>query len=109
MYMTYLSKEDLLLKLSPYGVKSVSGLNRLIREQHLPTKYISPRKVFFDEAEIEIWLSRRFEGTARANSAQAKAQQKQRKLRKENALQASVDTDADAHTADIKTFKAKEA
>jgi hypothetical protein len=69
---TYLSREDLVLKLSPYGVKSISCVNRLVREQGLPAKYLTPRKPFFIESEVDSWLVRRFLSHARANAKHAK-------------------------------------
>jgi hypothetical protein len=54
-----LTKEDLILKLNPLGVKTLAGINGLIRDQGLPAKYLTARKVFFDEAEIDIWLKGR--------------------------------------------------
>ena len=78
---TYLNREGALLKLAPFGVKSLSGLNRLIREQGLPANYISPRKVFFDENDIDLWLARRKEVVAKAYSTQAKIIEYQRKKR----------------------------
>jgi hypothetical protein len=49
----YLTKEDLILKLTPYGYKSVSSINRLIREQGLPAKYFSPRKIFLMRRKLK--------------------------------------------------------
>jgi len=80
--MAYLTKEEALIKLSSFGVNSISSLNRLIREQGLPAKFISPRKKFFDEDEINTWLDRRHEVVARANATTAKVQEYQRKKRK---------------------------
>jgi len=82
--MAYLNREGALLKLASFGVKSVSGLNRLIREQGLPARYISPRKVFFDENDIDYWLAGRHEVIARANSTQVKILEYQRGRRKTN-------------------------
>jgi hypothetical protein len=90
MFMAYLTKETLLLKLTPYGVKSAAELNRIIREQGLPKKPIIPRKVFFDEAEIDVWLSRRNENVAKANIAHVKLLRAQRKARKEKAQKAEA-------------------
>jgi predicted DNA-binding transcriptional regulator AlpA len=104
--MAYLNKEDLLLKLGPFGVKSVSSLNRLIREQRLPAKYISARKVFFDDAEIDIWLSRRYENVVKSNAAQVKVTRQQRKTRKNAETPQTADA---ALSAEVKAFKAKEA
>jgi hypothetical protein len=84
--MTLLNKEDLLLKLSPYGVKSITELNRIIREQGLPKKSLTPRKVFFDEAEVDMWLARRNENVAQANIDRIKIQRAQRKARKRRML-----------------------
>jgi hypothetical protein len=81
--MAYLTKEAVLLKLSPYGVKSLAELNRLIREQGLPTRYITPRKPFWDETEIDVWLSRRNENVAKANINHVKLLRIQRKKRKD--------------------------
>jgi hypothetical protein len=55
--MAYLNKEDLLLKLAPFGVKSVSGLNRLIREQQLPVKsFLTMRKLIYGcPAVMKVW------------------------------------------------------
>jgi hypothetical protein len=81
--MAYLTKEAVLLKLSPYGVKSLTELNRLIREQGLPKKPLTPRKVFFDETEIDVWLSRRNEGVVKTNTTRMKILRAQRKVRKD--------------------------
>jgi len=80
--MAYLTKAEALLKLAPFGVKSLSGLNRLIRDQELPAKYLSPRKVFFDENDIDIWLGRRHKVVAKANATQVKVIEYQRKKRR---------------------------
>jgi predicted DNA-binding transcriptional regulator AlpA len=79
--MTYLSREDVLLKMAPYGV-SASTLSRLMREQGFPYKAITPRKVFFDGEEIDRWLSRRTQGVAQANTNHAKFLAVQRKRRR---------------------------
>jgi hypothetical protein len=84
VYMaTYLTKAEALLKLSPFGVKSVSGLRRLIREQGLPARFISPRKVFFEESEIDQWLGMRHEVVANVYSASVKSIEYQKKRKKE--------------------------
>jgi hypothetical protein len=105
----YLNKESLLIKLSPFGIHSLASLNRLIREQDLPTKYISPRKVFFDENEVDTWLSRRYEGVVKANTLKAKTAKQQRQTRRENAILSSVETPSVASppVASISTFTAQ--
>ena len=80
---SYLTKNEVLVKLERFNVKSVSCLNRLIREQGLPACYISPRKVFFDEAEIDNWMAMRKEVVSRANATQVKIARYQRTRRKE--------------------------
>jgi len=114
--MAYLNKAEALLKLSSFGVKSVSGLNRLIREQGLPAKYISPRKVFFDENDIDLWLARRHEVVARAYSTTAKVLEYQRKKRKkdktdsENGREvAPITLSTKSKQAEIKPVRAMEA
>ena len=115
VYMTYLNREGALLKLAQFGVKSISGLNRLIREQGLPARYISPRKVFFDENEIDLWLAGRHEVIARANTTQIKILDYQRKKRREGGAQKEGEQgvvlpySAKAKQAEIKPFMAKEA
>jgi len=79
---SYLTKAEALLKLSPFGVKSVSGLRRLIREQGLPARYISPRKVFFEEREIDQWLGMRHEVVANVYATSVKGIEYQREKRK---------------------------
>jgi hypothetical protein len=56
MSLKMLTKSDLILKFSPYGVKTIPAINRLIREQGLPAKRFSAHKVFFEEEEINNWL-----------------------------------------------------
>jgi hypothetical protein len=109
--MAYLNREGALLKLAPFGVKSVSGLNRLIREQGLPAKYMSPRKVFFDENDIDLWLARRHEVTAKANSNQVKILEYQRKKRNENKppKEGAFTASSKAKQVEIKPILAKEA
>lgn len=81
--MAYLTKEDLIRKLEPFGIKTVSSINRLIREQNLPTMYITPRKPFWESSAIDIWISRRQNvNLAKANSIQAKIKREQRKKSK---------------------------
>jgi hypothetical protein len=112
--MAYLNKEDLLLKLTPYGVKSVAAVNRLIREQGLPTKYLTPRRVFFDEAEVDAWLSRRSLSVAKSNTTHAKVLKYQRKRREEeNSAQNGENSSPAAPPAaplppEIKPFKRQE-
>jgi hypothetical protein len=86
----HLTKEDLILKLTPYGFKSVASINRLIREQGLPAKYSTPRKVFFDEGEIDTWLARRNDTLAKANATHAKVLRAQREKRRKETLEASA-------------------
>jgi hypothetical protein len=116
--MAYLNKEDLLLKLSPYGVKSVASVNRLIREQGLPAKYLTPRRVFFDETEVDIWLSRRSLSVAKSNTTHTKVLKYQRKRREEensaqngeNSPESALPASASAsHSGEIKPFKRQEA
>ncbi|MDR3356125.1 MAG: hypothetical protein LBO04_02945, partial [Spirochaetaceae bacterium] len=85
-----LTKEDLILKLSPYGVKSLTSINRLLREQGLPAKYLTPRKIFFNEAEIDVWLSRRNEGVSKANTTRMKILRAQRKARKDTKKEGEI-------------------
>jgi hypothetical protein len=66
----------------------VASINRLIREQNLPAKYFTPRKVFFEEGEVDTWLSRRNFGVAKSNATHAKALRVQRQKR--NSPQASA-------------------
>jgi hypothetical protein len=103
--MAYLTKEDLILKLTPYGYKSVASINRLIREQGLPAKYFTPRRVFFDEAEIEVWLSRRSFSVAKTNNDHIKVLRAQRRKRRESPETAAV---AEIK-AELKAFKKAEA
>jgi hypothetical protein len=116
--MAYLSKEGLLLKLSPYGIKSILALDRARREQHLPTRFITPRKPFWVDEEVDVWLSRRFESVVKSNAAQAKVQRQQRKARKaaETPAGTAPATFTDAPTpaiiaasSAITAFKVKEA
>jgi hypothetical protein len=78
----YLTKEDLLLKLAPFGIKKVAKINGLIREQGLPAKYFTPRNVYFEEAEIDTWMSKRTSEIVKANTDHTKALKTQRKKRK---------------------------
>ncbi|MDR1931062.1 MAG: hypothetical protein LBQ44_10610 [Treponema sp.] len=107
--MAYLNKESLLIKLGPFGVRSVASLNRLIREQHLPAKYISARKVFFDEAEVEVWMSRRYESVVKSNATQVKSAKQQRKLRRESEIEGKSAPAPVTPVSEITPFKAKEA
>jgi hypothetical protein len=112
--MNLLNKEGLLAKLTPFGVSSMAALNRLIREQGLPLKPLTPRKVFFEEAEIDTWLASRSMGVAKANETRFKNLKEQRKQRKEEkkakaAEVAGRDYSRAETTADVKTFKKGEA
>jgi predicted DNA-binding transcriptional regulator AlpA len=112
--MAYLNREEALQKLSHFGVKSVSGLNRLIREQGLPARYMSPRKVYFDENDIDLWMARKTETIVMANYTQAKIieYQHRRKKRNENKppKEGAVFTaSSKAKQAEIKPVMVKEA
>jgi len=87
---SYLTKAEALLKLAPFGVKSVSGLRRLIREQGLPARYISPRKVFFEASEIDEWLEMRHEVVANVYAASVKSIEYQREKRKKEKAAAEL-------------------
>jgi hypothetical protein len=78
----YLTKEDLLHKLAPFGIKKVGKINGLIREQGLPAKYFSPRNVYFEEEEVDTWMSKRTSEIMKANTDHIKALRVQRKKRK---------------------------
>ena len=80
--MRHLNKDELLTKLLPYGITTLASLNRLIREQRLPCKCTSPRKVFFDESDVDLWLSRRNPETAQANIKRAKEEATRRKIQR---------------------------
>jgi hypothetical protein len=103
--MTFLTKEDLILKLTPYGVKSATSVNRLIREQGLPAKYLSPRKAFFEESEVDTWLSRRSLSVAQSNTTHIKILSKQRKKRRE---EDPADLSMAETRTDLKAFKKAE-
>jgi hypothetical protein len=60
-------------------VKSITELNCIIREQGLLKKSLTPRKVFFDEAEVDMRLARRNENVAQANIDHIKLLRTQRK------------------------------
>jgi hypothetical protein len=79
-----LTKEDVLRKLSPLGIKTVASVNNLIREQGLPANYFTPRKVYFLEEEIDTWMAKRPKEVAKANIDHIKAVRTQRKKRKED-------------------------
>jgi hypothetical protein len=111
--MAYLTKEDLILKLTPYGIKSAASVNRLVREQGLPAKYLTPRKVFFEETEVDTWLSRRSMSVAHSNTTHIKVIRYQRKKRKEgnpaqNGEKSPLVASASQPT-EIKPFKKQEA
>ncbi|MDR2133548.1 MAG: hypothetical protein LBP27_00470 [Treponema sp.] len=111
--MAYLTKEDLILKLTPYGVKSAASINRLVREQGLPAKYLTPRKVFFEETEVDTWLSRRSLSVAQSNTTHTKIIRYQRKRRKgENPAQDGENSPISAsasQSTEITPFKKQEA
>jgi hypothetical protein len=111
--MNLLNKEDLIRKLSPYGIKSVQAINRLIREQGLPTKYFSPRKMFFEEGEVDTWLLRRSLSIALSNTTHTKVIKAQRKRRKDATPQdetlATQAAKAAPAAPEIKPFKKQEA
>jgi hypothetical protein len=85
-----LTREDLILKLSPLGHKSWASVKRLIRDQGLPAKYLTPRKVFFEEGEVDTWLARRNDTLAKVNATHAKILAKQRETRRKETLEASA-------------------
>jgi hypothetical protein len=62
----------------------MSTVKRLIREQGLPAKYLTPRIAFFDEGEVDTWLSRRNLDVAKANANHTQVLRAQRKRRKED-------------------------
>jgi hypothetical protein len=101
---TYLSKEDLVLKLSPFGVKSLASIKILIKEQGLPAKYLTPRKVFFDEADVDIWIARRNESLAIVNNTHAKVIKAQREKRNK---EKNKDKKGNSETAVVTEFKAE--
>jgi hypothetical protein len=88
--MAYLTKQDALNKLSPYGVKSLLEINRLIRKQGLPAHYISAHKVFFDEGEIDAWLAGRIFNQTHVHTAEIKAIKKRKRIRKAKSYEAQV-------------------
>jgi predicted DNA-binding transcriptional regulator AlpA len=104
--MPYLNKQDLVIKLAHFGVKSVNEIARLIKDQGLPAKYLSLRKVYFDEAEVEAWMSSRPFGLVKSNSARAKVIKAQRGKRKEENPETSA---AAEFKAEMKSFKKAEA
>ena len=55
----HLTLEGGLVLLRPYGISSMSALNRAIREQGVPIRAVSPRKRYFVETEVRTWISRR--------------------------------------------------
>jgi hypothetical protein len=81
----HLDKAGILQKLSFYGVRSLAEVNRLSREQGLPTEYISPRKPFWVEEKVDIWLNWRNKTLVKDNTLHAKTLATQRKERKKAA------------------------
>jgi hypothetical protein len=88
--MAYLTKETLLQKLAPYGVSSWQGVSRLIREQGLPAKYLTPRKPFFDEGEVDVWFSRRASAIVPSDSIRAKTIRRKRKAGKKPSVDGEI-------------------
>jgi hypothetical protein len=103
--MNHLTKEGVILKLTPYGVSSWQGVSRLIREQGLPTKYLTPRKPFFEEEEIDKWLARRASGIVFSNTLHAKILRAQRKKRKGGKTLQNGEKPLSAKTAQPNPFK----
>jgi hypothetical protein len=65
--MRYLNKQDIVVKLAHIGVKSAMEVGGLIRYQGLPTNYLSPRKPYFLEAEVDAWLTVRPRGLVQSS------------------------------------------
>jgi hypothetical protein len=101
--MAHLNKEGIILKLASYGVSDWQGVSRLKREQGLPTRYITPRKPFWDETEVDAWLGRRSEAVVKSNTTHRKLIKAQRKSRK-----AKNTTQKSGHTTVIKAFNEAE-
>ena len=80
--MAYLNKQELFLKLQPFGLKTESGINRLIREQKLPARFMSPRKPFFVESEVDNWLDTRSLQQEREDKTRARTLRKAKKQRR---------------------------
>jgi len=51
----FLSKGQLMARLSPCGVSTDPALNRLVKSG-LPTRYISPRKRYWIKSEVDNFL-----------------------------------------------------
>jgi hypothetical protein len=96
--MSYLTKETLLQKLAPYGVSSWQGVSRLIREQGLPTKYLTLRKPFFDEKEVDVWVSMRGSGNVPSSTLRTKPVQHKRKGEKDGTAESPIG-------AELKAFR----
>lgn len=105
--MAHLTKSEVIEKLTPYGITTETSLARLIREQGLPVKRITPRKLFFEEDDINLWLIRRNPDTAQRNTDRAKALAKMRKARKEGKTANSIGTGDATETIPPKPKKAE--
>jgi hypothetical protein len=80
--MAFLRKEDVLLKLAPFGVKSMATVRYLIKKEGLPAKYLTPKKIFFVDTEVESWMATRSLGLRYTASTAPKATKVIRKKRK---------------------------
>jgi hypothetical protein len=90
--MNHLDKAGIVQKLTPYGVSSWAGVARLIREQGLPAKYLTPRKPFFDENEVNLWLERRASGRVLSATIRSKIIKHKRKEKKEREAESKAET-----------------
>jgi hypothetical protein len=102
MRENHLNKEGAIEKLKDYGVSNWQGVSRLIREQGLPVKYITPRKPFFVVEDLDKWIDRREKEAVFANALHTKILTKQRKARREAKKK---DYSGIAAPVDVKTFK----
>jgi hypothetical protein len=109
----HLNKQDLVKKLKHIGVKTETEIAGLVIHQGLPANYLSPRKPYFLEAEIDAWLANRPKSLVQSNrnyqKILAKQRRKARKAKKPSSPAATAEGRAIAASTALTEIKVAKA